>query len=108
MQLRVARQRQVSYDRKGRPDARFTLSMQLEANEDERRAITENNLSSYFVYEAPALMLTVEDLLQGIEKTLNNVELLLSVESAVLDNCKKFGALLTAASTYDGTRVAQL
>lgn len=110
MRLHIERGHEVQTDRKGRPKGvNFWFTYRLEISPDEMKQIEWYMDQYHTLYDAPALQITVSDLLEGRHTDSGTTfELVLASEQAIRKAASRLVAELTARNSYVGSSVLEL
>jgi hypothetical protein len=108
--LVIARARQSDVDRHGIPkNVRFNLRFELELEPDEEVIVRANQLESHTLFDSPAKQIVAREVMgEIVELTLPSLDLALTVEDTMTNNCKSFAALVTQARIFERSDVVPL
>lgn len=110
MQLRVTRTKQPDLDRRGNVrNVYYGLSFALELTPEEQSLIENNGLKDELIFQSQAKIVSASELINGETSWHRlNLELALSIQNSMMENCKKFARLARIAATFEGTDTIDL
>jgi hypothetical protein len=110
MQLKVRRAKQVDTDRRGNiKDVYYSLSFSLQMPSEERSSLEQNGLLYEVIFHSTNRTVLAKELIGG-EATWSHLELqlALSIQNSMLENCRGFAKLARTAMTFEGEYVLDL
>ena len=110
MQLRVTRTKQSDVDRRGNVrEVHYGLSFALVLTPEEQSLVEDNGLKNELIFQSQAKIVRVHELINGeVSWHRLDLELALSVQSSMRENCKNFARLARIAAAFEGTDTIDL
>jgi hypothetical protein len=110
MHLQITRTQELETDRRGNVrGVNFRLQFQLQLNDEEGALIRDNALDSHLLFESPSKFVQAREIIGGTaEWTVPSLEIALSIQQSMIENCRSFDGLVRSAANFEGNQVIDL